>query len=951
MTLQARRVVQILRALGAAILILQFSAPAHAEEALGLSETDFVLLEVRLDGRRVSEGMPGYQRGPNLLLPIGELARILTLAIRTDLAKGTATGFVISEERRFHFDAHRAQVTLGGRSEVVMVDHFSVGEDDIYVAESLLEQWLPLEFSVDLSALVLGVTAREPLPLQLRLAREEQAAVGPRAPSEMPVYGLRKSPYRWLDMPFVDATVATEARDAAGRSTIGSQYSLFATGDLLLMEGAVYAGRTSDEDPDVRATLGRTDPGSGLLGPLRARSFSVGSLTVPGVEGIARTSDVGFGAALGNRPLTRPIDFDRHSLQGDLPPGWDVELYFNDALVGFQQSRPDNRYEFNDLPLLYGTNEFRLVFHGPQGQLRVERRVFLLEDVLIRSGDLEYQVAGHRDHENGRLRFLGRLDYGLTRHLSASAGAYGFAENAGTQRRYGFGGVRFALGPVLLNADATQMENGGALQRIGVKARITGLTFSLERSTLDNFASEYFPSSVDPVLSRDEVRLEGMPRLGLRFPMALGARRDTLESGMENREAAGRISTYAMRTSITAQYRWMNQLGVVSADGLLQLSRRVAGMGLRGQANYLFEPVSTLSTAQLAADRSIGLSYSINVGITREFITPVTRYSVGLNKVLGEFAIGFTADHSTDNETTLGMRLFMGFGRDPVTSMWHRSAQPMADTGAISAKVFVDRNFNGRRDSDEEPVAGAEFIVAGARQQVRSNAEGHVYLGRLLPRQYADVAIDQSTLEDPQWSSHPEGVRVLPRPGHVQTIDLPVILTSEIDGTLYMMQGGKRRGVPGAALQLLDRAGRVVRSTTSAWDGFYILGPVPPGEYLIVSPDHIRREWRLDPGVRMVSVPPNGEFVSGVDFLVEPARGAVAPTTGVGGSVAQKATSKTATKHRHTVRKGEWLWLIAKHFYGEATSARVRAIIAANPGIIPASGELQPGAVIVIPGL
>ena len=78
----------------------------------------------------------------------------------------------------------------------------------------------------------------------------------------------------------------------------------------------------------------------------------IGSVPAPGVANIALSSATGNGATLSNRPLNPPTRFDRHSLQGDLPPGWDVELYFNDGLVAFQQSRPDGKYNFADLPLV-----------------------------------------------------------------------------------------------------------------------------------------------------------------------------------------------------------------------------------------------------------------------------------------------------------------------------------------------------------------------------------------------------------------------------------------------------------------------------------------------------------------------------------------------------------------------------------------------------------------------
>lgn len=943
-------------------LAAQVGVPQAQSTEAPLSETDLLLLELQLDQHSVVDALPCYQHGRELLLPLGELSRLLTIAIRADPAQGTATGFVLQESRTFHLDAGRSVVVLGGREQPVPPQLIEAAEDDIYVAASLLEQWLPLELDPDLSALRLKVHAQEPLPLQLRLEREARAAkLKPRTTTEG--YALQRSPYRMLDMPFVDVTLSAEGRGSAAEQTADSQYSLFATGDVLRMEGSLYAGRSAGQTAQVRATLGRTDPAAGLLGPLQATSFALGNVAVPGLENVARTSPQGYGAALGNQPLTRPTSFDQHSLQGDLPPGWDVELYFNGSLIGFQQSGAENRYEFNDLPLLYGVNEFRLVFHGPQGQVRVERDDFLLEDTLVPAGGFQYQVAAQRD-DRGEPRGVLRLDYGLSRHLSATAGAYGLVDDLDAERRYGFGGLRLAVGPLLVNADHVQEQAGGTLTGLGLKTRLAGVSLSLRRDELDDFSSDYFEAAADPVVSRDFVRLDA-PLPG-RVALSLQTRRDTLASEAEDQEATGRISTFVARTSVTAQYRWQAAAGAVGEEASLQASRRVAGTGLRGQVIYLLQPDAVMSSATLSADRSLSTGYQLNAGVTRAFVDGLTQYSAGVNKAFGEYALGVSAGYSTIEEYTLALRLFMGFGRDPRSGDWLRSAAPMADSGALSARVFVDQNLNGRRDDGEAPVPAAQFLVDDARWPVQSSADGDAYLARLMPRRFTDIAVDPASLDDPQWMPQPEGLRLLPRPGHAAMVDIPVVLTSEIDGTIYALDGQTRRGVGGVELELQNRRGEVVRRATTASDGFYIVDSVPPGEYLLVSPDHIRRALRNDTGIRLLRVPANGDFVSGIDFVLtrrgarsrpapvatrQPApagKPSPPPAARPEASVADTRPPRLAARY-YVVQRGDWLWRIAERFYGQATTRAVQAIIAANPGLIPASGELRPGVRIVIP--
>ena len=90
--------------------------------------------------------------------------------------------------------------------------------------------------------------------------------------------------------------------------------------------------------------------------------------------GIVAQSVPGRGAVLTNRPVERPDAFDKTDFRGDLPAGWDAELYRNGQLLAFTSPNGDGRYEFLGVPLQYGSNRFEIVLYGPQGQVRREIR-------------------------------------------------------------------------------------------------------------------------------------------------------------------------------------------------------------------------------------------------------------------------------------------------------------------------------------------------------------------------------------------------------------------------------------------------------------------------------------------------------------------------------------------------------------------------------------------------
>ncbi len=132
-----------------------------------------------------------------------------------------------------------------------------------------------------------------------------------------------------------------------------------------------------------------------------------------------------------------------------------------------------------------------------------------------------------------------------------------------------------------------------------------------------------------------------------------------------------------------------------------------------------------------------------------------------------------------------------------------------------------------------------------------------------------DLAVSAATLDDPQWTAMPRGLRIVARPGHVAMLDFPLVITSEIDGTVYMAGPGGRRGIGEVELELVDARGQVAAQGKSASDGFYIVPFVMPGDYqLRIAPDQLRQLGLRADTVRTVRISADGKFVNGQDFVV-----------------------------------------------------------------------------------
>ena len=847
------------------------------------SELNLLLLEVKLDDSLLADTLTAYEVGNDILLPLGEMARLLTIGITLDPATRSAAGFVLREDQPFRLALNDASVTLPSGREAVDPSQIRWLDNDLYVPSRLLQRWWPIDLELSLSALSLQVLPRETLPIQARLARERDAArLRLRGGAyQDPGFPRAQPNYRWIDVPFIDQTLGLQtSRDSTGQSRSDMTYNAFITGDLLGMEASMFVTGTQSQGnqnapPQARLTLSRHDPEANLLGPLRARTVALGNVALPALNNVVRAVGGGNGLVVSNRPLNQPSSYGLHTLRGDLPPGWDVTLYFNDALIGFQQSRPDGLYQFADQPLVFGNNEFRLVFNGPLGQTRIEREAFLLDDTLTKPGNFYYTAGGQRgDDGSDRQNF--QADFGLADNVAATAGLVtidlGLSAEA---RQYSNVGLRASALGMLMSADHVASTQGGSLTEVGVRTSLGRYSVGLTHTQLSNFSSDFFAASSDPLKQRTRARLSGTLPLGadLLLPFGLDVFREVTASGISRVNAQGRVSLNLRNTNYTNTLNLQTYDGQRTTSGALQVYRRMAGIGLSSQLAYTLEPDSRLSSMAIMADKNLTQASRVSLGLMQSMTPNVTTVAAGYNRNFGSFGMGVNARYSSTGEVAIGVQLFMAIGHDPRSGNWTRNWQPMAAAGAVSARAFVDANMNGVFDIGEEPVEGAGFIMnGGSRHPVRTNADGVAYMSHMTPRQFADVALDTGTLEDPQWQAAIPGVRVLPRPGKVVLVDFPVVMTSEIDGTVYLEEDGKTRGIGNAVLELVNERGEVVATQRSAADGYYIVPAVLPGRYTLRLAAEQLRSLGLEANTsHPINMKADGDYVNGIDFTLRAA--------------------------------------------------------------------------------
>jgi len=841
------------------------------------SEEDVWIFALRLDQTTLSQGFPAFPRKEGFLLPLGELCRLLDLAVQVDPARGVAEGFVVEEARRFRLDVRAGTVDIQGIRGTFDAAQIELHADDIYVESGLLATWLPLNLEIRKRMATVQVVPREPLPLQLRWARAREPG-GLGVETKVPSYPRLADPYRTFETPIVDESLRlTSPSQAELKGRVHAQSTTLATGDFLGLSSSLYAVLNAQGGlSEFWMTMGRRDPHAELLGGLHATEFAFGEVLNPGLEMVVQPF-TGTGALLTNFPLQRENAFDRHSFQGDLAPGWQVELYRNQALLAFQASRPDGRFEFLNVNLYYGLNEFRLMFYGPQGQRREEVARFDVSESQTPKGAFQYRLVGVNPSSGGsRAQLEGR--YGISKRMAASF-AVARVAFAGQQHTYTEAGVQGFWKPLSAAFTAANDSQGGTAEELSLRTRIGALGLNLKRTELQGgFSSEVFNPLYGLMLSRTSIEASALLSSGQRswFTMDFGASQDRLAAG-------GRVERFYNRLSSSIHgYFIANELNrsVVrggdtafppTTTGDLLVSKFFPNFSLRAQANYQVNHGSKLNGYAVMVETPRFPQYVVRASILRTLSTGETIFLVGANKSQGTFSLGLDVSYSTHNRFLVDLTYRVGLVRNPRNGRFTAQAQGLASQGALSVRTFLDVNANGKQDPGEKDVERVGFVVNGASHPGITDAKGVALLTSLTPDQDANLAVVANTLEDPLMRPSIPGVRFTPRPGHSVLVDFPLVLVGEVNGTVYRKNQDQVQELPGLAVELVALDGKVTHSVRTAYDGFYTLPEIAPGRYLLRIPEaELRRLGLALVPPKDVRISSDGTVIDGLNFLLVP---------------------------------------------------------------------------------
>lgn len=855
-------------------------AQAHAETAHftesrtppTLSPNDELILELRLRNGAIADTLVAYGTRAGVYLPLGALARTLDLAISVDPDGQRADGWFLSEDRTLTIDLASATLSVRGQAVPIAPDRIVAFHGEMYVRDDYLSAFLPLTLSTDLRDQAVSIFPKEPFPFEQRLAREEKRArLANDANTARDTIDLphEETPWRALDFPMADVELRALSDTGFGPR---SEADVRLTSDFAYMTGQLFAsGSTRQGLVSARYELGRRDPAGGLLGPLDATQFALGDVATTALPlGLRGTS--GRGLFVTNSPLQQASIFEKIDLRGELPDGYEVELYRNNVLVGSTRQAVNGRFEFVQVPVEFGLNVMRLAFYGPQGQRRDEVRMVTVADGRVPAGKLVYNLALAekdrslfgvygpnylRTREFGKLRATAQLAYGLSSGITVSLNGArfgtGLAEPDEQDTRWQYGaGLRSGIGKISLRADAalqTAAVSGrasGKAIELGIGTKLFGAAATLEHAEYrGGFVDELRTYAGEALRSASEFSLTGTVTFGgngggVSFPYAGRARRLRFADGREQRTASLRTSARLASVLVAAaleyqDYRSPGFANIQRLTGTVDLGRSLGErtqtrLGLGYEVLPGLKPVS----AYLELDHALDPRTLLKGSLARSFNAGQTSLGLSAIRRFHRFTLGLDSTLTVPKrQYSVGLRVGFSFGHNPLTERTFVDHPGLAGSGALALRAF--RDFDGDGHYGPGDVVLPEVAFGSGAGKVQTDSNGIALIGDLPDGDRTQVVVDPDSLGDIALAPRDPGIAFLPRPGRIHVAEFPVVEVTEIYGTVSFHRDDNNddRPMSGIRLELIDGHGKVIGYARTGGDGAYFFEQVPPGEYRI----------------------------------------------------------------------------------------------------------------------
>lgn len=893
-----RQSLALLRLSFACLAILGALAPTVAWsknllDVVERPEDDLLVLSLNIGKTRILDALLAYEdlKTEKYYLPFSDFIEALNFPIDVNNRKGEASGWFLSEDRKFNLDLSNGVATIEGLKYELSNNNIEYHEDGIYVSLETLEEWFPLTLDIDYSQLALIVKSLEPLPIEIQMAREQKhKAIKDQKRAPLKEYPIEDHPAPFLSLPFIDVTAqmgyehADTVTPATSAGTTVLASGIIASQDFKM---SINDNTRSTSPPEIRATLSRQDPQRNLLG-IGLSEYEFGDVNTTSLPLIAR-GQAGRGISFSNFPInsSSSVQSGQIRLRGNLPIGYQVDVSRNGQLLGFLEEPDDNGEYIFDLDVLPGLNIFELVFYGSHGQKEIkEERIYVPAnaiskgsfhfkgDIIQGNTNLFDNRQGGNDEDNGKYRGTIEAEYGLDGVSSLYVAGANVTQD-GKRSRYGL--LRYSRSFRDIRTDLTYAKSISHGQAAGIRLQsiYKGLSWQVEHEYFNEFVSEQTENygMQGQIKHATTVKLSGATPFIKNIPFSFNLDRLVNKAGDIRSHYRIRLTENISKLRVTEELEsYIENNKDTETNFNLQLSSRLSKVNLRSNFNYEIQPDRALTNLGLQADWKVNKKSVVRIGFRRSGAdNPVNTASLGLNYDFDYFKLGLNNSYNNNNEFRTFLNLSFGLAYDPSKSNVFMTKERLSQSALILPEVFYDKNNNNIFDDQDEWMENVRFEGNGIDKTVSTNEDGKLRLVGINPYKRVGIKLNESTLPDPYMRSKTEPSDLILRPSQVVKKNFPVILVGEVDSEIVMAKYGLEKPAQSIHLEIKDKNGNIVESAKSEYDGFVWVQNIPMGNYTAsLNAEQISSLGYCMPNTQSLTLNTENPFISLKKFILWP---------------------------------------------------------------------------------
>jgi len=829
-------------------LLLTVACVLFAPMLVSAQESEnLYLLDFHADGYLLAESVPAYESGDTFLIDFSLFLEAVEFPIER---QGQLwSGWFHAEDRHFAWRMDLGVVQLAdGHGERIDYDEWMDTYEGTYVSVHALQRWFNLELDVDPRSQVLTVYSNEPLPFQLwreRMLAKYRYRPGGGDDADVIV----ADQYHWATLPLVDLSTHVLTQNQGGRSNDSGTATL-AIGMDLLKHSAFYTGgvsRSSQGDANgstSRLTIQRASatPDTPLFAGVH--SYVLGDI-YQSSPNLVSASNTGRGFSIDRYPAGRSGNLSKATIAGNAPPGWEVELYRNGALLEFAAVGVDGRYLFPDQEIPFGENVFVAKLYGPQGQTREDRQVFWGGGTDLARDDYDFSVShidfdhylldGVPDNVDG-LAASYVTDFRYARALTndLQLGTAYTRTGLGTRERNGtfsdtdylslFGSMK--LGSGVLLGEAVHQFDAGAAWSLEYLTGFKGQRISIAHRAFSNYVS---PATIQ------RENLDSLNEMSV-FGSFGGNKQNAYTFRLTHRSRAEAPSDLRLFNQLSFRLGHLNltndldhlvSSGPDTTFGRLRVASRVKGVSVRGQLDYRLANQQQLTQVSASMNWSMGARLNNNLTLSKQLTNDKLMFLTNqLSIRIRDYDLTLSVSSDFKDTWSVGAGFNIAFGYDGRRQEFITDNGGLASTGRATMNLFIDENNDGIRDPNELPVTWASY----RDQETLRASPGVLPLTALPSARPLQFDMQHLRLDDPFLVSRVQVYELQTHAGSDVSIDVAVVMTGDIEGHIFAGSADDK-AVRGVTVSLHDAEGREVAKTRSEFDGFYSFTGVPGGDY------------------------------------------------------------------------------------------------------------------------